>query len=287
MAISDINNKNVYWAAVALVAGLVLFSRVNTFLPHFGIASVNPSTYLFGTFAASAVIVISRFWYVSSFFTALLWVAIYLLVMPFFAGEYTVEYLFSTIIAVEAAMVAVMVILANNFVHKLNSVLHDLHVERETAEPRTVFPLLEEAIEDIKYEIIRARRYDHPISILIIQAFSSSLGANGNIIVANTLRNAFRRTERLYVMDKFGRFLIFCPETTMSSMEMLVNRIQILTQRELGIHTSYGMASFPDQELTFEGLVARAEKNLSSGTKPQFTTIREVADDKLAANNAS
>ena len=54
--------------------------------------------------------------------------------------------------------------------------------------------------------------------------------------------------------------------------------------REQDIHFIYGVATFPDQELTFEGLVSRATENLEAGVKHKATAIKSIKRGKLIAN---
>jgi hypothetical protein len=237
--------------------------------------------YLFGTIAAASAVIFTIFSNFPIYIAFPFWGLTYVLTIPHFAGGYTLHIMLSATTLIHAAMVAGLATLANWYVRNLGSYLQQEH---QSVDYTIAPPLLEDELKHIKYEITRARRYNHPMSVIMIQSFSKSYGSMEKGLLSHTLSKTFRRTERLYNMGKQGRFLIFCPETTNSSAEMLVNRIRIIAHREQEIHFNYGIATFPDQELTFEGLVLRAKENLERVTSRNTATIKSINNGKLIAN---
>jgi len=53
-----------------------------------------------------------------------------------------------------------------------------------------------------------------------------------------------------------------CPETNAASSEILRQRIQTAVKSSLGVSLTIGVASFPDDALTFEELLHKASAKL-------------------------
>ncbi len=58
-----------------------------------------------------------------------------------------------------------------------------------------------------------------------------------------------------------GRFIILSPESDVGGATALAERIRVAAEQQLGVAVTYGIASFPQDALTFEELVAYAETN--------------------------
>ena len=280
-AMDGTTNNYMRLSTLALITALAFFYNVDFFLPDIPGRTNYPVMYLFGTIAAASAVIFTIFSNFPIYIAFPFWSLTYVLTIPHFAGGYTLHIMLSATTLIHAAMVAGLATLANWYVRKLGSYLQQEH---QSVNYTIAPPLLEDELKHIKYEITRARRYNHPMSVIMIQSLSKFYGSMEKGLLSNTLSKTFRRTERLYDMGKQGRFLIFCPETTNSSAEMLVNRIRIMAHREQEIHFNYGIATFPDQELTFEGLVLRAKENLEAGTSNKSAVIKVIKDGKLMAN---
>ncbi len=64
--------------------------------------------------------------------------------------------------------------------------------------------------------------------------------------------------------DHRGRFLILCPETDLSSVILLAKRMQQAITERIDLKVQCGVASFPDEALTFEDLMKKAYERLST-----------------------
>jgi GGDEF domain-containing protein len=60
-----------------------------------------------------------------------------------------------------------------------------------------------------------------------------------------------------------GRFIILCPEIDSQGSRLLTDRIQQTLREKLSVNVSFGVASFPQQALTFESLVTEADNHLN------------------------
>jgi GGDEF domain-containing protein len=71
-----------------------------------------------------------------------------------------------------------------------------------------------------------------------------------------------RRTDLILNQGKEGRFVVLCPETTSKGVLGLAERIRSTASDRLGLSLTYGIASFPDEALTFDDLLHKAEREL-------------------------
>ena len=143
------------------------------------------------------------------------------------------------------------------------------------------------AVEDIKTEFTRSRRHSIPLTLMVIRPSntpSSKIIKEVNIAVqviqrgmarrfisaslAKIISTVARRTDLIVSQGDDELFHIICPETKGEDVICLVERIQEMVEENLGIPVSYGIATFPDDALTYDELVNRAESQLSA-IKPQ------------------
>jgi len=146
---------------------------------------------------------------------------------------------------------------------------------------------LHSAIEDIKVEFVRSRRYNHPLSLMVIEPSQFTLKEDLNRIIrenqkkvsrrylaarlAEIIIHQARRTDMIMTKDWDGHFIILCPENNTDGTSTLAQRIQADVKNSLGVSIQYGIAAFPSDALTWEELVRRAETNMAaSGTDPQI-----------------
>ncbi|HMX18994.1 MAG TPA: hypothetical protein PLD33_08185 [Anaerolineales bacterium] len=125
------------------------------------------------------------------------------------------------------------------------------------------------ANEQIKVEFSRSRRYHRPLSLLVLHAFPQDeavvremlmslqrdvLTRLSNARVGQAIGESIRQTD-LLVRDKVGRYIVLCPETDLESVYLLADRLSKIVVERTGLHVNCGVASFPDEALTFEDLL--------------------------------
>jgi GGDEF domain-containing protein len=153
----------------------------------------------------------------------------------------------------------------------------------------------ETATEEIKTEFIRSRRNQLPLSLLVIRPTDTAKKAvtevkkvvleiqshmTGRFIsasLAKVIIDEARRTDLIISRGEEGPFFVLCLDTKMKDSTKLAERIQATAAENLGIAVSYGVASFPDEALTYEELVHRAELHLQ--------TKEEAPAEVLEANS--
>lgn len=139
---------------------------------------------------------------------------------------------------------------------------------------------LEDAQEDIQTELIRSRRHNHPLTVMVVEPEPDSIQVALNRTIeevqrammtryvttslARVISNQLRRTDMVLDQRDRGRFVILSPDTNAANAAALADRIQAAAAVQLGVLVSCGVASFPDEALTFEELVHQAKISVRS-----------------------
>ncbi|MCD4672511.1 MAG: hypothetical protein K8R77_07605 [Anaerolineaceae bacterium] len=140
----------------------------------------------------------------------------------------------------------------------------------------------EEAEAVITTELMRSRRHDYPVCALVVEPENGA----GNwpldedleravreievrirekyatTELAETISDLTRQTDFVIDMGIPGRFLLICPEATPQNVGKFLERLQERVQSSLGVHLQYGMATFPLDAPSFEGVLEIAVSNL-------------------------
>jgi hypothetical protein len=133
---------------------------------------------------------------------------------------------------------------------------------------------MEKASELIKIEFSRSRRYHRPLALLVVHAAPADeeavremiknlqrdmLSRLSNSRIGQAVSAAIRQTDTL-LRDNIGRYVILCPETNLESAAALGSRIRQIVEERTGLQVHCGVASFPDEALTFEDLLSVARE---------------------------
>ena len=176
----------------------------------------------------------------------------------------------------ELAFAALTVILARNLAF-------DLHDFETTVENITLTDIggrlseLKEAENEMQREVMRSRRYQRPLSVIIVEPDPTSLRASlqrsaqevqQTLIkryvvtsLGHVISQALRRTDMLAEQTERERFVILCPEMDPVAAQELIKRIQFIAEKRLGVRVMCGVGSFPNVP-TLNELMRRAEGNL-------------------------
>jgi GGDEF domain-containing protein len=152
---------------------------------------------------------------------------------------------------------------------------------------------LEEASDEIAKEFVRSRRYNIPLSILLVRLDSVSIREKidqsvmtvFNEMMTRYTSNSFirildkelRRTDFIIDQPKQNRLILLFPETSAEGTRTMISRIEAMASEILGINVSFGYATFPDEAITFDELVKRAEQHY----KDQSVHFAEVVADEV------
>lgn len=142
------------------------------------------------------------------------------------------------------------------------------------------------AASEIHTEFARGRRHDRPLSVTVITPAPTDVAAaleRASVEVSRAIASRYlfgtlsravagqlRRSDLLFEHRAGGRLVILSPETDAQGLQPLVERVQHAAERA-GIRISSGTASFPDDGVGFETLVARAEDAIA--TEPRLRAV--------------
>ena len=258
---------------------LTLFFNIERL--DFGIENlidIHSFTYVLVFVAVVSIIIIPKLREWPIYYTYSLWAIVYLFLRfaifnqrPIIGGIHT--YIFVT----EVSLLSLSIWLA----HRLAMQIHDFEEAVAnitfTETDRRVQPL-DVALEDIKIELTRSRRYKSPLSVVVVKPESSSIQIalhrtimevqrammNRYVLtsMSRVISMALRRTDMVMQEQEKERFVILSPHTPGNDLHIVVKRIQEAISKQLGVNVKCGVASFPEDALTFEELLHKAEQNL-------------------------
>jgi GGDEF domain-containing protein len=213
----------------------------------------------------------------SVYINVFLWCFVYLILKllvfyehPMLGGAYT----YLTI--AEVSVLCVTVFLTYNVARELTGF--------EEIIEKVTFPKLghqikgfKEAVEDIRTEFIRSRRHNRPLSVMLVDLDSKTtkdhlekaiLSIQKSMVkryllasLAKILVKEARRTDIIIEQEEKDSFILLCPETTAEGSTILADRVKNLATDRLGVLVECGVASFPEEALTFEDLIKKASNN--------------------------
>ena len=271
--------KHLARSIITLLIGLAVFFNIERM--DFGqqnVIDIQTFVYVLGILAVLAVIMIPAMWNTPLPVSLALWLGLYLLCrLSFFSSRPLLGGVHTYLSITEVALLSILVGLAHNVgrgLHDFEEAVKNITLSDVNRRVRN----MDEAIEDIRMELVRSRRHQRPLTVMVIEAKPESIRAVLHRTVqevqrammtryvvtslARVIGNQLRRTDMVLDQRDRGRFVILSPDTNVASSSVVVGRIQAAAAEQLGVSIACGLASFPDDALTFEELVHRAEGHL-------------------------
>lgn len=206
----------------------------------------------------------------------LLWAAVYVAMKlmlisqrPLVGGIYT--YVSFT----ELGLFIIAVFLAQNLAVNMDE--FEQAVKNFAFAKDTTIKQVHEAQGKIQAEIYRSRRFQRPLSIIVLEKDWNKAHTNFNKVVQDAQRalieqyvstmmirdlsSQLRQTDLLLEHDKQERLIIVSPDTDQAGIKNLINRLGSMTQSG-ALSINFGAATFPNHGLTFEQLLEQAENSL-------------------------
>jgi hypothetical protein len=147
---------------------------------------------------------------------------------------------------------------------------------------------LKEATDSINNEIYRSRRYNHPLTMIVVEPLKGSqemilnqsvrevqesmISRYVSISLARALHDHIRRTDLLIEQPDKGRFIVMTPETDKLESDKVISKIEAAAA-SIGAEVAVGVCSFPDEALTLEDMLTRADMDLAENV------IRTIAKE--------
>lgn len=144
-------------------------------------------------------------------------------------------------------------------------------------------------------EIRRARRFQRPATLLAIKATPDSARTSLNRFIQEaqneiidkyiSARIAHLLVEELRDCDvityKGDNFIVLLPETERENSSGIIEQLEKAAQEKLGLNFNIGSSTFPDEAVTFESLLERAESRMND-----IAPISNDAPDVRMSQNA-
>ena len=156
---------------------------------------------------------------------------------------------------------------------------------------------LEEATDDINKEVVRSRRYTRPFSVIVIKLDQEKIQANvGNLSkdifktmmsrysmsnLIRTLDKEIRRPDLILEQSKENRIILLLPETGTKAVQVVSGNIQKIARDDVNAPVDVGYAVFPDDALTFEDLVNKAEFKIYEHESKVFVEGNRITDQTI------
>lgn len=153
-----------------------------------------------------------------------------------------------------------------------------------------------EAHEFVDIEMSSSRRFQRPLSLVLLQGDASSMNMAMHRLIqdiqrsmmqrylmatlARALSRYLRRTDIIIEGEQPGRLVLVAPETSMAQANILGKRLQHLAQEQLGMSAHFSVATFPDQALTYEDLLNVAEQQLNERPDESTAALDETVTSR-------
>ncbi len=131
------------------------------------------------------------------------------------------------------------------------------------------------ARDRISAELTRSRRYNRPLSVLVLEfseikerdqkaeLVQKDLLKRFTFAKIGQLLGDYARQTDLILDDRSEHFIIVCPETDYQAISVLADRIRTAIKEQLNTWIKWGTASFPNEALTFDDLIKTAHSRIS------------------------
>ena len=276
---------------LVLIYIVVVFGLERLDIGALGTFNLHPFAYVLIVLALVLTIIIPQLRHASIYLLIPLWGGIYLILWSLFLGQFSsFTYDKLQVAIIELVLVTTGVLLAQGLARHITQV-EDTIESLAFGEIPGRATCLEDAAEAIKVELTRSRRYNHALTVLVLEPDPKTLQASlkrtlqeiklnmakryANARLCQIVNETARRTDLVLQQAKNDRFVILCPETESYASTVLASRIQSLAHDNLGISIAWGAAAFPADAVTFDELLQKAELKLLAPTAHPISVPQE------------
>jgi hypothetical protein len=154
---------------------------------------------------------------------------------------------------------------------------------------------IESENQRIKIELTRSRRYNRPLSLVVMETESEDEKTTREMLksvqqdllsrftsarVGQIIDDRIRQTD-LVLRDPRGRFIVLCPETDLPSATLLAKRISQAIQERTSMGVLWGVAAFPEEALTFDDLLHKARERLVHSVPSSNVSVSVVESHQI------
>lgn len=215
------------------------------------------------------------------------WVFVYGVVWAFYSNpRTTIE-----VHVIQFLLIILSAILAYDVGKRIGEIDKTLEGLSSTAYPNRARDI-QSSRDLVAAEITRSRRYHHPLSLLAIklekpkgkegwrelESLASDMYERFAIAKVSQILSDLARSTDMILYDRDGQFILLCPETNLSNLKVLAERMEAAVEESINAKIEWGGATFPDEALTFEDLLQTAQKRLNSPAPTPAPSPETISD---------
>lgn len=287
--------KKITHSLILLLMAMTLFFNIERF--DYGVDNlidIQTFVYVLGIVAVMAIIAFPFLHSAAPSRANLVFLGIYLVAKlgAIISGAPAIGGLRTYVMITEVSFLSILIGLAHHLARQLHILFQDIEASMLASSGEPI-ERVEEASLVIKSEVQRSRYYGHPMSVVVVKVDDHSVELAFNQIMkeiqeklvaryvriklAKVIRGQLRLMDQVFEKED-GTLVILCPEVDGDASFILTERIQSAAN-QVGIQVQSTTASFPEDAITFESLVEKANKRLqkpsASDQKPQgFDAIK-------------
>jgi hypothetical protein len=283
--------RSFFWAALYLALILVLGQADYIGRPIINFASY---FYIIAMLGVPLTLFFPGATRVSTKIPMLLWAGIYCILLLFINRNLTTTSRDLSIVVLEFVMLETGIWLAHQLARQINhaeSIMDELAVG---AFPQRAQEL-EEASNRVKIEFTRSRRYHRPLALLLMEVNPETHRETGQVLkniqsdivnrftsarIGQIIDDRIRQTD-LVLRDRQWSFVVICSETDSSSVRLLARRISQAVKEKTGYSLLWGVATFPEEALTFEDMLKKARERLMIGDAIEAEDVSQQEISKI------
>ena len=160
----------------------------------------------------------------------------------------------------------------------------EIQIFRKSVEQTTVLMAgrqiknIENSNKEIHREMTRSRQYERPISVIVVKPATQQTDLNVDDMLkeiqketavhymrakmVKTLQNQLRLMDMVLLDDDSEQFVIICPEVNDEGTKPVIAKLSNQLNK-MGIDAKFSSATFPEEGLTFAGLINEARKKIN------------------------
>ena len=231
---------------------------------------------------------------ISVYIPLLFWAIVYIVLLQLINRNYSANRGELPVIALEFMMLEVGVWFAHQLALQISHAESIMDALALSAFPNRARDI-ESEHQRIKIELTRSRRYHRPLSLVMIQSESEDeklireafkniqhdlMSRFTSARVGQIIDDRIRQTD-LVLRDYKGRFIILCPETDLPSASLLAKRISQAIKERTSLRVLWGVAAFPEEALTFEDLLQKAQERLNDSASSPSEVVSVVESHQV------
>jgi len=284
--------RSFFWAAVYLAIILVLGQADYAGRPIINFASY---FYLAVMIAVPVTLFFPGLSRLPVYVPLAIWAAIYLVLLQILDRTVSTASIEFPVIVLEFILLEAGVWFAFRLAFQISDAESVMDALALGAFPNRVKDVESESLR-IKVEFTRSRRYHRPLSILVLEADYAEKIKTREIVksiqldlmnrftlarIGQIIDDLIRQTD-LVMKDHRGRFLLLCPETDLAHVLLLAKRIEQAIREKVDLKVRCGVASFPDEALTFDDLMKKASERLANEVSLKDMAVLESAPQEAS-----